>query len=209
MVDNMNAEEPIAPPPAPKPKSAFVTFMTSSTGKLVAGGIVLFIALVVLGALAFFFLVNAGNPPDVAVVVPGGSEPATETVVPANPPQQPLDETFTFRNVFAPTVTPAEDPSTETAASTSTTSGSTSTPTSNGPQDTLILKSIRVESGVYIAKFEWNGVEYDAVEGDQIGTSPWKVVTINSDSVVMLYGDSQVTLEVGQGISDGSAGSTK
>ena len=210
MVDNVNAEPPVPASPGPKPKSAFVTFVTSSTGKLIVGGLVLFVAVVVLGALAFFFLFNAGSQNPVAIKIPGGrSKPATETVVPTNPPEQPLDETFTFRNVFAPTVKPAKEPVTTTASSNTNTTSTTPGSTTNGPKDTLILKSITVESGERVATFEWNNAEYPSKEGDVVDSSPWKVITINSDSVVMLYGDSRVTLTVGQGFSDGGVENTK
>ncbi len=49
--------------------------------------------------------------------------------------------------------------------------------------------------------FVWNGVTYTEGAGGTIDSSPWKVLEVNSDSVVMLYGDTQVTLTVGQGVS--------
>ncbi len=49
--------------------------------------------------------------------------------------------------------------------------------------------------------FVWNGTTYTAGAGEVIGSSPWKVVEVGTDSVVMLYGDTQVTLSLGQGIS--------
>ena len=154
--------------------------------------------LVAVGTLAFFFLLNPSSESAVIVPAPapGGAALSTATVTPTSPPEQPLDETFTFRNIFAPTVKPPAPPKAQsTGSSSSTTSGTT-----NAPADTLVLKSITSESGVYVATFEWNGKEYECVEGDQVDDSPWKVVTIYSDSVVMLYGDSQVTLTVGAGL---------
>lgn len=195
MVDNPNGEPPVSTAPEPKATSPVVTFLASSTGKLIVGGVILFAVLVAVGALAFFFLLNQGDN-EVAPPAPaGGSAPATETAVPTNPPEAMLDETFTFRNVFAPTVTP---PSAESETESESTSG-----TMNAPENTLVLKSIHTESGERVATFEWNGAEYECHEGDQVDDSPWEVVTINSDSVVMLYGDSRVTLAVGQGFSDG------
>jgi hypothetical protein len=203
MVDNPSEESPVSAPTGPKPKSAIVVFATSSTGRLILGGVALFVVLVVLGALAFFFLLNTGDQPSVPVATPGGSKPATAAVAPTNPPEQPLDETFTFRNVFAPSVNPPAEPSTTSGTSGGTTSTSATATVPAGPKDTLILTKISTESGVRVATFQWNGAEYVVEEGDQVADSPWKVVTIQSDSVVMLYGDSRVTLTVGQGFSDG------
>ena len=39
------------------------------------------------------------------------------------------------------------------------------------------------------------------MSGDPIADTPWKVVSIGDTSVVMLYGDTQVTLTTGQGLS--------
>jgi hypothetical protein len=198
MVDNPSGEPPVSPSPEPKAASPIVTFLSSSTGKLIVGGIILFAVLVAVGALAFFFLLSPSEQATIPPAPTGGSAPATDTAVPTSPPEQMLDETFTFRNVFAPTVTPPTTPD----ESSSDSSGSTSD-TANVPADTLVLTSISTESGERMATFIWNGTEYVVGEGDQVGDSPWEVLTINSDSVVMLYGDSQVTLTVGQGYSNG------
>jgi type IV pilus biogenesis protein PilP len=207
MADNMNGEAPLAPPDGPKPKSPVVVFLTSSTGRLIIGGAILFVVVVIAGALTFFFLVNSGGP--VVVVTPppsGSSKPASPTAPPVSPPEAGLKETFTFRNIFAPTVEPPVAPTSATSSTTATAStepsGSTTTSsTTSGAEDTLILKSIATDNGVKVATFEWNGANYECVEGDTVDDSPWKVVKINSDSVLMLYGDSQVTLTVGQGFS--------
>ena len=51
----------------------------------------------------------------------GASKTTTAVVVPTNPPEQPLDDTFTFRNIFAPSVHPAPQPSTEESSGATTT----------------------------------------------------------------------------------------
>jgi len=124
---------------------------------------------------------------------PPSSKPATQTAAPVDPPEQPLDETFTFRNVFAPSITPV-------TATTNTEDGGISP--ADVPANTLVLVSVHSESGKRVATFIWNGAEYACNEGDQVDASPWKVLTIYSDSAAMLYGDSRVTLTVGQGFGD-------
>jgi hypothetical protein len=204
MTDNFGGEPPVGLPEGPKPKSAVATFLSSSTGRLVVGGVLLFILLVVVGTLAFFFLINAGNQVAPPPPSPGASTPATSAAAPTDPPEQPLDDTFTFRNIFVPTVIPPV----QKTVSTSTDSSSTSS-TASTAQDTLILKSISVEDGVRVAVFEWNGQDYSCKEGDVVDDSPWKVLEIYSDSVLMLYGDSRITLTVGQGFTSDGASNTK
>ena len=54
--------------------------------------------------------------------------------------------------------------------------------------------------GVKTATFVWNGASYTLAEDGEIPNSPWKVLQINSNSVVMLFGDTQVTLSTGEGL---------
>ena len=55
-------------------------------------------------------------------------------------------------------------------------------------------------NGEKVATFIWNGQTYVLSEGESIPDSPWKVLEINDDSVVMLFGDTRVTLSTGQGL---------
>ena len=111
------------------------------------------------------------------------------------PPQKPLSASFTFRNVFAPSIKAPVAASTETSSGETTADGSTDSP------DTLYLIDIVSTDDGRQGVFVWNSVTYTEGAGGTIGTSPWKVVEVGTDSVLMLYGDTQVTLTLGQGIS--------
>ena len=165
MVDNPSGEPPVSASAEPKAASPIVTFLSSSTGKLVVGGIILFAVLVAVGALAFFFLLSPSDETTIPPAPAGGSAAATETAVATSPPEQMLDETFTFRNVFAPTVTPPKTPDEPSADSSSSTSE-----TANVPADTLVLTSISTEDGEPMATFIWNSAQYVVGEGDQVET---------------------------------------
>lgn len=186
---------------AAKPKSGALAFLSTSTGRVVLAGVVLFVIIVAVGAMAFFFLFNSDKPQQVPQTSGGGgikSTTTTQVMVPTSPPETRLDETFTFRNIFAPSVSfPVSAASASTGSSdTSDTSGSVSS-----EPDTLILESITRDSGERVARFTWNSTQYDVKEGEQVDSSPWQVITIYSDSALMLYGDSKITLAVGQGFS--------
>jgi type IV pilus biogenesis protein PilP len=207
VVDSPNSGEVQTPAP-PKPPNPVLVFLGSSTGRLIIGGVFLFAVVVAAGAFLFFSLLNSGGPSAPATSTTPGSTGTTQTAVEATrPPDVPLDETFTFRNVFAPTVkivvvATSTVSSTSTASSTTTSTSSkstTGTPSSTAASGTLVLTKIVTESGKPTATFTWNGGTYKAQEGDRIDSSPWKVLTIYSDSVLLLYGDSRVTLTVGQG----------
>lgn len=176
----------------------------SSRGKLVIGAVLLLA--VVLAAAAVFFLFGHASPTDtadsnVAVAQNGTAPAAPSSTAPAQaseqavaPAQVALDEVFTFRDVFVPLVK---------AAVSSTASSETSTPGST-PQtsdNTILLQDIMVENGERTAVLIWNGQTYNVQPGDEISDSPWKVLEIRADSVVMLYGDTQVVLSVGQAVS--------
>lgn len=204
MVDTTNNDEAQAPaqapvPGPPKPKSPIAVFLASSTGRLIVGGVLLFTVIVIVGAYLFISLLNTA-PTVAPVTSPAASTNSSQTALEATrPPELPMDDTFTFRNVFAPTV---KAPVKKTTSTSSSDTGSTDTSSSSDvPKNTLLLKSIVTSNGKRVAILYWNGTDYKLHAGDQVDDSPWKVVTIYSDSVLMLYGDSRVTLTVGQGFS--------
>jgi hypothetical protein len=181
-------------------------FLATSTGRIV----IIIAALVVVAIIAvavWLFVMNAGFfSQGGAVVQPSvtvgdvASKSASETGAPiVDPPSKPLESSFTFRNVFAPTVKrPTE--ATLTVGSTDA-SSSSSGGTVNVPDDTLFLESIQTSNGVKTATLIWNDERYTLAEGDTLSGTPWQVLEINDASVVMLYGDTEVTLTVGQGLS--------
>ncbi len=172
----------------------------------------LFIVLGALAALALIGVVvavlvlsvfrSAVNEVEVRVpegqpVQQGGSVVATsgvETALPAGAVSN--DEVFTFRDIFAPlvgAVTPVTSP-TEAEVTDPVTPGEYSA-------GTLYLVSIGTEDGADYASMIWDGKTYKLNEGEAIPGTPWKVLEIRTSDVVMLYGDQQVVLSVGQGIS--------
>jgi len=178
-------------------------FLNTTTGKLVVGGIALVLVLGAVGAAVFFFFISGAVDGSVQVTTTStASTAATGTVettqTPENPAERSLASTFTFRNIFAPTVKRTYE--TADTSDTASTDSSTTGASVDVPADTLYLQSIISENGEPKAVFIWNGETYTVGEGEQVSDSPWKVLQINSDSVLMLYGDSQVTLSVGQGV---------
>jgi len=204
VVDYQNSVDPIGAPGEPgAPEATKSSFLSTTTGKIVIGGVALLLVLGAVGAAVFFFVIGGAlkGAVDQAVKLPPISQSATSTAAVANPVEpveRSLASTFTFRNIFAPTVKRTIE---ATAGTSSGSTDSSGTGTSvSVPSNTLFLQSIISENGEPMAVFIWNGQTYTVGEGEQVGTSPWKVLQINSDSALMLYGDSQVTLSVGQGV---------
>jgi hypothetical protein len=176
------------------PKSGIAAFLSTTLGKLVVGGVILVMLAGVLGVIATTFLFTAGDDLAGVVVPPPGSAVATDAAGAAVPTERRpprLDYHFAFRNIFRPTVrpTPPEPESTDASG------------TPDIPADTLFLQSVSTDDGVAKGEFIWNGATYTAAAGEVLGDTPWKVISINGDTVVMLYGDSRVTLVVGQATS--------
>ena len=217
MTDNISSVDPaIAPSELNAPVKSSSGLLGTTTGKLGAGGVALVLVVGAIAAAVFFFVMGgaldgAVDQTPKAPVVSAPQEPGEVARVPVNPAQRSLASTFTFRNIFAPTVKRTFD-STATGSTTDGTTGGATGGTTNGttdgttdpgvdvPSDTLFLQSIISENGEPMAIFIWNGQTYTVGENDQVGTSPWKVLKINSTSALMLFGDSQVTLSVGQGV---------
>lgn len=192
---------PVQPPDAgvPAPDQKKPGFFSTTAGKVVLGLIGLFVLLSIVGVIvlmvAFGGLATFLKSGDVTVTTSTTTSVTTtsgaEAVPILEPAEAPLSASFTFRNVFAPSIKPPVPP----AAEASSTAGSTDSP------DTLYLTDIVSTDSGRNAVFVWNGTTYTLPEGGTIPGTPWKVVSIGTDSVVMLYGDSQVTLTLGQGIS--------
>jgi hypothetical protein len=185
--------------PAPESKGN-AGFLATTTGKVVVGAIALLVLLVIAGAIVAMIAFGGAEAwlksgrvvvtttSTTAVV----STAATTTVPVTEPSTKPLTDSFTFRNVFAPSIKPPVPPAAETSASAG---SSTSSP------DTLYLIDIVATDAGREGVFVWNGVTYTEGAGSVIDSSPWKVLEVGTDSVLLLFGDTQVTLTLGQGIS--------
>jgi len=195
-VTNPPVQPPDAGAPAPDQKAGF---FSTTAGKVVVGLIGLFVLLSIAGVIVFVvalggvatFLQSGDVTVTAATTTSVTTTSGAETVPILEPAEAPLSASFTFRNVFAPSVKPPVPPAEEASS----TAGSTDSP------DTLYLTDIVSTDSGRTAVFVWNGTTYTLPEGGTIPGTPWKVVSIGTDSVVMLYGDSQVTLTLGQGIS--------
>jgi hypothetical protein len=173
-------------------------FLSTTVGKLVVGGIVL---VVVLGALAaigtIFFLGQSSDESSNLAASPSvvtsntASASSDESVTPR--PEPALQDTFAFRNIFEPTIKITLKPVSDT----------TDGGTADVPDNTLYLAGVSTVDGEPVAELVWNGTTYTLSEGESIPNTPWQVLSIDTDTgtVVMLYGDSRITLTVGQGIS--------
>lgn len=173
-------------------------FLATTIGKIIVGGVLVMVLAGAIGAIAFFYFLNQA-PDDGLVITPntGGSSVTTQTIeTPTQRPSPRLENHFTFRNVFRPTVRPA-------VVATASAEG-TGSPTLPGgaeiPPDTLYLQGVTVVDGDEIATLIWNGQTFTSGQGDVLTGTPWKVVSIQGDTVTLLFGDSRVTLVVGQGV---------
>lgn len=193
---------PAVPESAPKKQG----FFSTPVGRIVmivgALGALAVIAGIVIAVVMFvLFPKNA----DLEVRVPEGQrQPAaagTEATSGAAPTQAAAvvsnDEVFTFRDIFEPLITAKDAATQEPAPSEDST---TAPDTTEYAANTLYLVSVTTTGDQPEARMVWDQQEYTLSEGDLIPNSPWKLLQIRDDSVVMLFGDQQVILTVGQGI---------
>lgn len=179
--------------------------VSSRAGKVAIGGMLLLLVLAVAAGAFFVFFGGSSDPGSVdpapaasasntavAQSAPTAPPSADVTMTPIEPQEVPLTDVFTFRDIFEPLV---KAPTTTTA-----TGGTSSGGTTQASANTILLQDITSENGEAKAVLVWNGTTYTVGEGEQVGDSPWKVLSIQSDSVIMLYGDVQVPLSIGQAI---------
>jgi hypothetical protein len=175
-------------------------FFASTAGRvlLVGGGVIILLGIV--GAVVFFVLgssllgvssgASAASAPT-AVATPAspvGSAASSSSVGAPAIPTIANRDVFTPRSPFVPIV-PAV---TVTAAEASATQATN--------DNTVILTDIVINNGVRNAVFLTQGVTYTLAVGGTIGSTPWKVISIGTSSVVMQFGDTRVTFSLGQGI---------
>lgn len=177
-------------------KRGLAALLSTTVGKVVVGGIAVALVLAALGIIAVVFVFSDGQDPDV-VITPPTSADASSTLEPEpvrRPDPSPSD-VFTFRNIFQPTAKPAVTVTSEASDAESGTIDGIEV-----PEDTLYLQAVAVEDNEEVATFIWNGQKFTAPEGARLGDTPWRVISISGNTVEMLYGDSRVTLVVGQGL---------
>lgn len=179
------------------PRGGIAGFLSTTLGKLVVGGIILVVLLGVLGAIAVFFLFSAGQDLIDQVTTPPASVPTTQSAEaePVERAEPRLDDHFAFRNIIAPTVKPSVPTTPAGSDDASPTPGGV-----NLPPDTLYLESIAVVDGETVATLWWNGQSYVVAAGEDLTGTPWRVVSISGTTVTMLYGDTTITLTVGQAL---------
>jgi type IV pilus biogenesis protein PilP len=206
MADNLTPFDPSGAPAAPKP--GIRGFLNSKVGKIIVGVAAVVVVVGILGIIGAAFL-GSEPAPDVATTTgSSGGATVTKPVTPVSEVKVPedveLDDVFTYRDVFVPTVVLVSTTTSSTTSNSSTTNTTTNTSTTNQtatPDNTLVLEDIATENGEPVAVLSWNGETYTLAEGETIPNTPWKVLEINSSTVVMLYGDARITLSVGVGIS--------
>lgn len=207
MTDNLSI--PQSDPELDSPKTAggrLGAALSTSRGRIVAGGIGLVVMLGLLAVVVFVFLLKPDGPA-IPPVVKASSTTATTTPVsqapPVNRPAKAISGEFAFRDIFEPTFVPKPEGTTSstTTGTASDGTGDTGSSANANDADTLYLVAVATVDGHPTGSFLWNGETFQAAAGEQLGTTPWSVVDIDGDSVTMLYGDSRVTLTVGQGLS--------
>lgn len=210
MVDDLT---PQSPTDGQQPEAAGKQgFMSTTLGKVVVYGGAAIALLTVLGIAAFialsFFVFNAAEDVLDQAASSVGSQVTTGTASadpaeqePVEPGEIPLTSIFTFRDIFDPLIKSVPADSGSSTNETSTAGDTDGDGVPDLAPNTLYLDSIVVEDGITRAVLLYNNSEYRLAQGEVVGDTPWKVLSISSGSVTMLYGDSQVVLVVGQGVS--------
>jgi hypothetical protein len=204
------------------PKTGVKGFLSTTVGKVVVGclgGAILLgiIAVVVFIALASFGVSLFGQAANQAgtgsTVTKSANIPSTGTSSTAGTVAKPSnnatpdvltvtdDDVFTPRDPFVPIVFPSPAPaSTANTSSDDLTNGSTSGSITTPDSNALFLRMITTTENGSAAVLDYKGTIYVALAGAAIPNSPWKVVSVGTKSVVMLFGDERVTIALGEGI---------
>jgi hypothetical protein len=161
-------------------------FIDSKNGKLLT-----IISIVVVGFIIIFelYTILAPRIPSIEQNLPVATE--TQKKEPENKEgetvKQNTFEIYLIKDPFEPLVKSKSE-------------GSGNGSTSEESQSTLSLADIYTEDSTKYASINIGETNYKVKEGDTFATN-YKVVTIGTDSVTLLYGDETINLEIGSSIS--------
>ncbi len=184
-------------------------------GKGIAAGLILVVIIMLVMLVTTFALPQLGNQSaDVTNTVPQNSvQPttrqaqSTETVSSTDTTSDTGLDTSTVASTdtASPNLSGYKDPFQPLAMIASPAGSTTSTPSSSSTPSTdptyaassLTLKSITTQDGIKYATVAYQGQEYVVKEGDKVGDSQYTMADIGDGSATLLYGDSFLTLQVG------------
>lgn len=220
MVGGLDTQEEVV---VEEKKSGLSGLLASRNGRIIVAAVALVLVLLAAGAVVYLFLF-AGSPDEFTTPPPSGTGVTTGTAdstvtVPVLRKTKPLSSTFVFRDIFHPTVKATFEDTATTGGTgtggTGTGTGGTGTGTGTGTGGTgtsdveeLVLKSVTTQDGVEVATFELNGQTYTLAEGEEISGTPWQVVSIDGQTVTLLYGDTRIVLTVGERVETSTSGGT-
>ncbi|MBI4743619.1 MAG: hypothetical protein HY776_02160 [Actinobacteria bacterium] len=166
-------------------------FMESKNGRSVTIGLIVIISLVIV--LELYVVLTPRVPPveqssSNKEAVVQKETPEDKTTEDASSEEDSF-EIYLIKDPFEPLVKPQSDDS-----------GSGSTSGGEESQSTLTLKDIYTEDSTKYTSIDVGETNYKVKEGDTFATN-YKVVTIGTDSVTLLYGDETINLEIGSSIS--------
>ncbi|HDP69223.1 MAG TPA: hypothetical protein ENN38_00210 [Actinobacteria bacterium] len=180
-------------------------FLKTKKGRMLAIIIgILSIAVVLL--FIFFIIFSRGQTIDTTVVTkPAADSVTTEEKTPEaeGKPSENNDEmtdgfeVYQYKDPFEPLVVASN-------STTTTTTGAGTTTTSEAETDSeiqvLVLEDIYIDDGVEYASIRYGGTVYKVTEGDRVDSSPFQVISIGEESVILLYGEDQLEVKLGQEI---------
>jgi len=176
-------------------------FLKTKKGRLIAGIIgILCIFLVFL----LFFIIKGQEPTNEAVVVTKSTtesqmveekteEEAVEESSKVKEGETDSFEVYEYKDPFEPLV----------GESSSSTSGTSTAASETEPSSgvlILALEDIYTEDGVKYASIRYGSTVYKVTEGDRIDDSPYQLISIGEESVILLYGEDQLEVRLGQEI---------
>lgn len=165
-------------------------FMETKNGKLLTIGLIVIISLVIVFEL---YVALAPSVPPIEQI-PSGKEPAVQK---EKSESKDAEDTSTEEDFE---IYQIKDPFEPLVKSSSGGSGSGAAAGEDQGQSTLTLEDIYTEDSTKYASVDVAGTNYKVKEGDTFATN-YKVVTIGTDSVTLLYGDETIYLEIGSSIS--------
>lgn len=178
-------------------------FLSTKQGKTIviasAAGVVLLIVLIAVAVFAIYGGSSQTGITQTFAPSPAGttSSPAaggTETTTAVQGPIiNQFYEVYEYKDPFKPLLTTQE--------------ATTGAQDASTVDKNMVLDITTDQNGIKYASVRYNGQTYDVRVGDILDRSAYKVLVIDADRVVFLYGDNQIEVGVGEELGERVGGS--
>ena len=188
-------------------------YSSTPTGKIVVIAAPIAVLVLIVAVVALTVLGSSGSgsqqagdvQPLKSTATTGAGTPTSETpsaqsLESSDPPVNLDYEVYETRDPFKRPDATETQSAALTHPATSANATGTATPPTGQQSSILFLKGVNSESGALYASVGYGPDSYVVRAGERVGSSPYQITSVSTDSATFLYGDDSLSLQVGEDV---------